>query len=313
MPSNGDLSGDPCAWSGTGLVTARFAAMASPCELLFDGTTPAAVRGLGEAMRAETARIEAKWSRYRPDSPLARINRAAGGGAVTVDDETAQLLDYADACFRLSGGLFDPTCGVLRRIWRFDAATGEPPDQAAVDALLPLIGWQRVSWRRPAITLPAGMELDLGGLGKEYAVDRCLGLARAAGLVHVLVNFGGDLAVAGPRADGGPWQVGSWDDLAGDPAGGPRWELRSGAIATSGSTRRFLLHQGRRYGHILDPRRGRPVVDAPLSVSVAAPTCSQAGLLSTLAMLQGAGAESFLRDQGVRFRCLRDGGVESAG
>lgn len=292
---------------------ARFTAMAGPCEVLVDGAAPEAARAFAAAAEAEARRIEARWSRYRDDSVLARLNRGAGGPPQEVDDETARLLDYAAACVRLSGGRFDPTCGVLRRIWRFAAGEGVPPAQEEIDALLPRIGWHRLAWRRPWLTLPAGMELDLGGLGKEYAVDRCVELARTAGLAHVLVNFGGDLAVSGACADGRPWQVGCWDDLAGDPANGPRWELAAGAIATSGTTRRFLLHQGRRHGHILDPRRGRPVEDAPLSISVAAPTCSEAGTLSTLAMLEGAGAEDFLRAQGVRFRCLRDGGRETAG
>lgn len=291
----------------------RFQAMASPWEVLVDGAAPPDARTLGSQIEVEVRRIEARWSRYRPDSVISRLNAGAGGPPQEVDPETARLLDYAALCVQMSEGRFDPTCGILRRVWRFDAGVGQPPDPAAITALLPFIGWHRLTWQRPWLTLPAGMELDLGGLGKEYAVDRGIDLARQAGVPHVLVNVGGDLAVTGPRADGRPWQVGSWDDLAQDPERGPRWELATDAITTSGTTRRFLLHQGRRYGHILDPRRGWPVEDVPLSVSVAAPTCTEAGVLSTLAMLHGAEAETFLRSQGVRFRSLRDGGVTSTG
>lgn len=289
-------------WSDGSCPVLRFAAMASPCEVLFDGIALEVARPVGEALLAEAQRIEGKWSRYRDDSVITRINQRAGA-VIEVDDETALLLDYADTCYRLSEGRFDITSGVLRTIWRFHTGEEVLPESAAIEACRARIGWDRVRWQRPALRLAAGMQLDFGGIGKEYAVDRCVLLAGDAGLSSVLVNFGGDLAVCGPRADGSPWMVGSWDEAV--EAGGPRWEIRKGGIATSGNTRRYFTHDGRRYGHILDPRSGWPVPEAPLSISVAAGTCSEAGTLATLAMLQGAGAEAFLEAQGVVFRCLR--------
>jgi thiamine biosynthesis lipoprotein len=194
------------------------------------------------------------------------------------------------------------------------------PDAAAVAALLPRVGWSRVQWHRPVLTLPADMELDLGGIGKEYAVDRVTDLLVAAGAPPVLVNFGGDLAVSGPRARGQPWQVGierpeggpGPDDGAGEDRRtrpGPRaalvLDISAGALATSGDARRFLMHHGQRLGHVLDPRDGWPVRGAPRSVTVAAGRCTEAGLLSTLALLQGPGAEAFLQVQGLPHWVLR--------
>lgn len=318
---------------------ARFDAMASPCEVLIDGGDAALARRLHGLARDEALRIEHKFSRYRDDSVIGRLHAHAAahpGQPFEVDEETAALLDLAAQCHALSDGRFDITSGVLRRVWRFDGSD-RVPDAAAVQAVCRDIGWARVRWQRPAITLPGGMELDLGGIGKEYAVDRVLGLLRQHSDRPLLVNFGGDLAVSGPRADGRPWHVGierpppqagtsgaqaaasgahvgrsadpATDRSAGrglmpDAAG--LLAVRAGGIATSGDARRFLLKDGVRYGHILDPRTGWPVRDAPRSVTVAAPTCTEAGLLATLAMLQGPDAEALLAAQGLPYWVWRD-------
>jgi len=284
---------------------ARFRSMAGTCEVLVDTGDEMLARHLASLALSETRRIEAKFSRYRDDNVVAAIN-GTNGDSIVVDDETANLLDYADTCFRLSEGRFDITSGVLRRVWQFDGSD-RLPDPGAVSALLPRIGWQRVRWERPRLTVPAGMELDFGGIGKEYAVDRVLGLLGEVSRTAVLVNFGGDLAASGPRRDGQGWTVGIEDPLrAGDPSASPhQFELQRGAVATSGDSRRFLLRDGIRYGHILDPRTGWPVPNAPRSVTVIAATCLNAGMLATFAMLHGKEAESFLSAQGVRYWCLR--------
>ncbi len=269
---------------------------------MFDGISLDSAREAANAMLEEIRRIEAKFSRYRPTSTLSQIN-ARAGQPTAVDEETAQLLDYADLCFRLSEGRFDITSGVLRKLWKFQGSEQLLPKADELESVLKHVGWQRVHWKSPMLCLKPGMELDLGGLGKEYAVDCALSVGRQWGLSSVLVNLGGDLAVSGPRQDGSPWQIGCWDDL--QDAENGRWELSKGAIATSGSTQRFFLHQGKRFGHILDARSGHPVEGAPVSVSVSAATCLEAGTLSTLAMLHGENAEAFLEAQSVPFRCLR--------
>lgn len=276
--------------------------MASPCELHVATTDRQTAECALAVAAAEAARIEAKYSRYRRGNVVHAINEACGR-TVTLDEETARLIDYAQALYALSDGKFDVTSGVLREVWRFDGGS-RVPDSAAVRALLGRIGWQHVRWERPRLTLPSGMQVDLGGIGKEYAVDRA-----AAAIEHIaprsLLNFGGDLRALGPPDSGQPWIVGI-EAPSGEPgAAAPRIELTRGGLATSGDARRFVLHDGKRLGHILDPRTGWPVEGAPRSVTVAAPTCCEAGMLATFAMLHGAQAESFLAAQGVASWCLR--------
>jgi thiamine biosynthesis lipoprotein len=278
--------------------TGRFTAMASPCEVLVDTADAAEARAAAEAARAEAARIEEKFSRYRADSVVGRIHRAEGA-PVAVDEETAQLLDYAAQLHQLSGGRFDITSGALRRAWTFDGSDRVPAPAVVAEALRH-VGWSRVGWRERVLTLPAGMEIDLGGIGKEYAVDRAAVLVAGKTRAAFLVNFGGDLYASGARTGGRPWAVGveDPDQVEGTPL--LKLEITRAAVATSGDARRFVRHQGRRLGHVLDPVTGWPVADAPRSVTVLATTCLEAGTLATLAMLQGAGARAFLEAEGVR-------------
>ncbi|MFN3712558.1 MAG: FAD:protein FMN transferase [Alcanivoracaceae bacterium] len=274
----------------------QFQAMASPCELQVRDVSRSRAEQILKVVSGEAWRVEQRYSRYRDDNPLAALHRA-GGNWVEVDEEFDRLLDYADQCWRLSDGHFDITSGVLRRVWRFDGSD-RIPAAADVKALLPLIGWQKVARESGRVRLPVGMELDLGGVGKEYAVDRCLQLARQLTDSDVLINFGGDLAVSGEQ----PWQVGIENLHQNGVAA--RIPLRSGAVATSGDSRRFLLRDGHRYSHVLNPFTGWPVEGGPHSVTVLATHCTQAGMLATLALLRGADAEPFLRAEGVRHWCL---------
>jgi thiamine biosynthesis lipoprotein len=249
----------------------------------------------------EALRVEEKFSRYRP-SVVTTINEKAGD-VVEVDVETADLIDYAVSCYELSEGRFDITSGALRRAWRFDGS-GKPPDPERVAELLGVVGWHRVQWNRPRLRMAAGMEIDFGGIGKEYAVDRALLLARDYTDAPLLINFGGDLRVSGPRQDGIGWRVAIEDvDSVGSTAG--LVEFSMGALATSGDTYRHIVGDGVRYGHVLDPRTGWPIANAPRSVTVHAATCTEAGLLAKLALLRGSDAEEFLRLENVRAWCFR--------
>lgn len=285
------------SWHGT------FEAMASPCEVLVDSEDEQLARELYDLVRDEALRIEHKFSRYRDDSELSRINRS-DGKPVTVDAETTQLLDYADQCYRLSAGTFDISSGVLRAVWRFDGSD-RLPDPSAVAEVLTRVGWDKVDWRPPQISLPAGMELDFGGIGKEYAVDRCALLCRAHSDVAVLISFGGDLHATAPRRGDRPWYVAVDDPRQENEQQTATIELRRGAIATSGDAHRYLLRDGVRYSHILDPQTGWPVRNAPRSVTVLAQSCVEAGMLATFAMLQGAHAEQFLQEQRAVYWCVR--------
>ena len=272
--------------------------MASPCEVLVESTDPAVVRYLGELASREAWRIEGRYSRYRPDSLLSQLN-AGTGEPRELDPETAGLMDFSRQCFVDSEGAFDITSGVLRQAWKFDGSTNIP-SQALIDSLLPRVGFDKLRWAAPRLQLPVGMELDFGGIGKEYAVDRALALCVAQFPGAVLVNFGGDLACRGAPV-GGAWQVGVERPLEHRTAGLLLALGGQGGVATSGDTHRYVLHQGRRLGHVLDPRTGWPVEGGPSSVTVAASTCIEAGTLATLALLQGVGAVNFLEEQGARY------------
>jgi thiamine biosynthesis lipoprotein len=286
----------------------RFTAMASPCEILIDSDDQQLAAQLLQAAEQEALRIEQKFSRYRQDNITYQINQSQGQ-AVEVDEETASLLDYAQQCYEISDGKFDVTSGVLRKLWNFDGSD-RIPTQQQIDTLLNNIGWQKISWQRPFVRVPAGMEIDLGGIGKEYAVDRSALILAQLAPVSVLVNYGGDLMASKARRGGQGWVVGVEDPAMFKKKKNKlitktEFELLQGGIATSGDTRRYLLKNGVRYSHILDPRTGWPVKNAPHSVTVAAGTCTEAGILATLAMLHGRQAEAFLKAQEVRFWCQR--------
>ncbi|CAN5737602.1 FAD:protein FMN transferase [soil metagenome] len=296
-----------------GFLCHRFSAMGGQNELQIHAQTAAqAHRGCAAAVQ-EVMRLEAGYSRYRPDSLLSRINTAAGKGAVALDGETAALMAYADTCFKASGGLFDITSGVLRKAWDFSGREGTVrlPRAGTLAPLLERVGWQRVQWDGEHIRLPEGMELDFGGIAKEYAADRASAVLVAHGIQHGLVNLAGDIRVIGPRPAhdtewlGGraqttlPWHIGIRH---------PRREadtlctvaMDHGALATSGDYERYIEIDGRRYCHILNPRTGIPV-EHWQSVSVIAPLCIAAGSTSTIAMLMGAQAPDFLYAQQVSY------------
>jgi thiamine biosynthesis lipoprotein len=283
------------------LVRASFLAMGSPCELLVETFSEYEARRLGDVVAGEAWRIEDKFSRYLQGNIVERINR---GNEVTVDDETANLLDFSATLFHMSDGRFDITSGVLREAWTFDGSDSIPA-AADVQRILDRVGWRKVSWERPRLKLRQGMQIDLGGIAKEYAVDKAVAMVAAETEAACLVNFGGDLAAHNAPSNSDGWQVGI---DAPDPAEGKarkRVRLKNGGLATSGDARRFLLKDGIRYSHILDPTTGWPITCAPRSITVAADTCTQAGMLATLAMLRGNGAEAFLHEQDVRFWSLR--------
>jgi thiamine biosynthesis lipoprotein len=217
-----------------------------------------------------------------------------------VDDETADLIDYAARCYDLSDGRFDITSGVLRAVWRFDGSANIP-SSAAVQAVMARVGWHKARWQRPVLQLAPGMEIDLGGLGKEYAVDRAARLLRPHTTAEFLVNFGGDLYISGARRAGHPWVIGLDDPGASGARALGELHVQRGGVATSGDARRYLLKDGVRYSHILDPRTGWPVAGAPRAVTVVAATCLEAGVLATFALLQGGEARTFLVAQGVPF------------
>ncbi len=265
--------------------------MASPCEVLLDHTDKERAIAIGDAVATEAWRIEDKYSRYKSDSVCGQLN-ANAGQQCAIDQETFQLLQFAQQCYDISEGLFDITSGILRKAWHFDGSENIPT-QTSIDSLMPLIGWQRVTFNSEQYKMLAGMEIDFGGIGKEYAVDKALMLARELTDAPMLINFGGDIAVSGPRAENTPWIIGI-EHPSFDEAHVVYVKITHGAIATSGDAKRFLQVGNKRYGHVLNVKTGWPVENPPSSITIAAPKCVQAGILATLALLQGENAESYL-------------------
>jgi len=278
--------------------------MGSPCELhLYDpearhpGRPSSTLESLFETGRSEIVRLEEKYSRFLDTSVVSRINADAGRSAGTpIDPETRALFEYADSAHRASGGRFDVTSGVLRRVWDFRSQ--RLPEPAALECVRRKIGWERVELEADRIRLPEpGMEIDLGGIVKEYAADRVVALLRSHGVRHGLVDLGGDIAVIGPHPDGRPWIVGIRDPF-GRTEAIARVALRDGAVASSGDYERGMWVDGRRYSHILDPRTGWPV-DGLTAVSVVAARCVVAGTGATVAMLAGEDGADFLDELGL--------------
>ncbi|QJR14717.1 FAD:protein FMN transferase [Usitatibacter palustris] len=283
-----------------------FKAMAAVNEIQLYAEDEARAKAAAMATRDEVLRIEAKFSRYRPDSIVSRINAAAGEAPVPIDEETLGLLAFADACHENSGGLFDPTAGVLRAAWNFQV--DHVPSDAELAPLLGLIGWKKVELTDTTVRLPEyGMELDFGGFGKEYAVDRAAVILKEKGFTSALVNLAGDLAILGTLDDGLPWRVGIKHPRVAD-AVIAQLPVSSGALATSGDYERFIEVDGVRHCHILDPRTGRSARGLR-SVTVHAPTCLVAGSATTIAMLKGEREGlAWLKSLGLKHYCMLGNG-----
>jgi len=280
-----------------------FAALGSPCRVRFVAPGPATKR-LGDAVVQWVGAFEAKYSRFLPTSLVSRITAAAGKEWVETDEETDRLLALCNEAHFITRGTFDPTALPLIQLWNWKSQPPKIPNDADITAAMKLVGWRKFRRERGRVFLPEpGMALDLGGIGKEYAVDQVTQLALELGASSLLVDFGHDVRVAGPPPEKKPaWHIGledpsqpgrCWTGLA----------VKDQAVATSGDYVRHFTHEGKRYGHILDVRTGRPVANGCQAVSVIAPNCTLAGMLSTTAFVLGV-------EEGLR---LLDATFQTAG
>jgi len=285
----------------------KFSVMGTECALYLFEDNERYADEISDAAVAEVLRIEAKYSRYRLDSELSAINGvAARGGSIELDEETSGLLDYAFACYWQSGGLFDISSGILRRAWDFNGAALPAP--SSIHDLIPLIGLNKLIWQRPVLIFAtAGMEIDFGGIGKEYAADRVAEICQAAGIAYGLVDLGGDIRLIGHPPDRNPWPIRIRNPR--EPATTiATFHVASGAVATSGSYERYLEVGGQRYCHLLNPATGWPVQGLS-SVTVAAQSCMVAGSISTIAMLKGKKGIGWLASLGLPHLWIDEQGV----
>ena len=255
--------------------------------------------------------FEAQYSRFRPSSLVSRINEAAGREWVVVDAETETLFQLCDTLIQMTQGVLDPTALPLVRLWNYKSPQPRVPSPVAIEEARRLVGWHKVRREPGRVFLPTpGMALDFGGFGKEYAVDRVAQIAVNHGLPGALVDFGHDLRAVGTPPDRPAWHIGLEDPRRPGQSSGSIGVTGKG-VASSGDYLRHFVIDGKRYGHVIDPRTGWPVANGCVQATVVAPTCLQAGVLATTAFVLGAtpgiefiqsfpGAEGILHTDRVR-------------
>jgi FAD:protein FMN transferase len=278
----------PATEAGPRLRRLSFPALGTMCEVQY-----AAPDGEGQATAFERAVVgwvsafEAKYSRFRDSSLVSRINAAAGRDWVEIDAEMELLLQLCDTLYFMTGGVLDPTALPLLRIWNYKADHPRVPPASEIAAARARVGWRKVQRAPGKVFLPEpGMGLDFGGFGKEYAVDVVARIAAEQGLAAVLVDFGHDLRALGAPPDRPAWHIGLEDPKRPAATHGSIAVVGRG-VASSGDYIRCFEVDGKRYGHVIDPRTGWPVANGCLQATVVAPTCLQAGVLSTTALVLG--------------------------
>jgi thiamine biosynthesis lipoprotein len=254
--------------------------------------------------------LEARWSRFRPTSELCRLN-AAGGSPIVVSHDTYYVVARAIGSWRATQGWFDPTvldaleaAGYDRdfdaiaddRDARVDPRPPAPAPGCDGIELLPLL---------PAVQLPVGVRLDLGGIGKGTAADLVVDELLAAGAEGACVDLGGDVRVGGTGPDERTWRI----DLDPELAPGRSFRLADGAVATSTRSRRAWMRDGVARHHLIDPRVGVPAATGLRSVTVVAAEAAAAEVLAKAAFVAGpAVGRALLAEHGVTGLLVDDGG-----
>ncbi|MCB1827352.1 MAG: FAD:protein FMN transferase, partial [Coxiellaceae bacterium] len=281
--------------------------MGSPCQIRLYAESDVFGRRVIKKCIKALRHLNDKYTRYSETSLTSQINASAGSGKrIKVDEETIAVLNYANVCYEQSDGLFDITSGVLRRVWDFSKSV--LPTQVEIDAVLPVIGWEKVIWEAPYISLPLeGMEIDFGGIVKEYAADTVIGLCKKMGIQHGIVDLGGDVRVIGPTPDGESWLMNIPHPRHPDEML-TKVPIYQGGVSTSGDYERFMMVDGQRYCHILNPKTGWPARNNFASVTVVADHCVIAGSATTVAMLKEGDAIEWLEALGLPYWCADERG-----
>jgi thiamine biosynthesis lipoprotein len=270
---------------------------------------PESAPATGPRVRALFAEWEQRFSRFRPESELSRVN-AAAGRTVAVSAPFAEVASVALAAARATGGLFDPT--LLEQLLAlgydrtFRELPADRPARLAALASAPGGAWREIELDLEArtIRLPAGVGLDFGGLVKGMAVDAALAVLAADDAGPSAVDAGGDLAVLGTPPGGDAWPI-----ALVEADGAPIVGLVSGALATSTVTRRRWRVDGEERHHLVDPRTGRPAESGLRAATVAASTCQAAEVACKAALLLGAEeGRAFLERHGLSGLLVTDDG-----
>ena len=246
--------------------------------------------------------VIAQMSNWEEDSHISRFNAAPADSWQVLPPQLSEVLQAALHWARSCDGAWDPTIGALVSLWGFGprpdpeaAHSGQPPAESAIAQALAVSGYQRLQWQAQERKLwqPGGLQLDLSGIAKGFAVDWVVERLQQAGWLNGLLEIGGELRGWGCRPDGAPWRVAVAGQAVGTgadselPAEPLVLALRNGAVATSGDHWHVFSHAGQRYSHTLDPRTGRPVAHAMTSVSVCHAQCMHADALATVLTVLG--------------------------
>jgi thiamine biosynthesis lipoprotein len=285
--------------------SARFGAIGTNIEVVVD--VPEALDQATEVVRAQVAALDGAASRFRDDSELSRLN-ASSGRPVEVSWPFFVALEEAIQAAQLTDGIVDPTVGHALELCGYDRDFSEvAPDGPPLRVRYQRVpGWRRVQLdrgRRTA-TLPPGVRIDLGATAKAGCADRTAQAAAAATRAGVLVNLGGDLAVAGPPPEEG-WVIrvaDRHDAPVGEP--GATVAIRHGGLATSGTASRRWSRGGQAMHHLIDPATGAPANTCWRTVSVFAASCLEANVASTASMILGSKAPQWLTERGFAARLV---------
>ena len=246
---------------------------------------------IGAAVRQALERVDALMSTYRADSEVSRLNRHKSSEPLSISAETHAVLSAAQAVSSATGGAFDVTVGPLVDAWGFGPPeTSEPPSAETVRGLMERTGWQKLilDTQGPAVrkTVPQ-LRIDLSAIAKGYAVDLVAEALERLGYRNYLVEVGGEVRAAGRRDAGRPWRIGVERPDSTGRSVHRILQLSDTAVATSGSYRNFREAGGQRFGHVLDPRTGRPAANRVVSATVLDPSAMRADALATALLVLG--------------------------
>lgn len=255
-----------------------------------------------DAAFAEVKRLEARLSRFEPDSDISMINSASPGEAVKVSPASFAVLREAARISELSGGAFDVTVGPLVALWRKAGKTGVLPSEEDIDAAREKVSFKNLSLDANSNTvtpLREGIIVDLGAIAKGFVAERAAAVLCRRGISSGFVDAGGDIVFIGSNVDGRPWRTGIEDPRKPGTVADTIY-VQSRAVVTSGNYRRFCIIDGKRYSHVIDPRTGRPAV-GPAGVTVIARGGATADAWATALSVLGKDGCDAARADGVEF------------
>ncbi|WP_229201700.1 FAD:protein FMN transferase [Arsenicibacter rosenii] len=254
---------------------------------------------------AEVTRIEYLISDWKAETQVSEVNRQAGIRPVRVDAEVFALAERAIALSELTNGAFDISFAAMDRIWKFDGSMTAMPTPAAIRKSVEKVGYRKIVLDKKASTIfltQKGMKIGFGALGEGYATDRCRDMMLAKGVQAGIVNGSGDMSTWGKQPDGSDWQIGITNPFRQDTLFAVI-PLKEGSVVTSGSYEKYVVFNGRRYAHIINPATGYPATGL-CSVTVLGPSAERANGFSTSLMVLGREAGLRLINRYPAYRCI---------